>query len=212
MSIRLVIADHYPLMLDGLEHLFRLEPDMAVLARCRDGEETLRAVHQHHPDILLLDLRLPRKDGLAVLQELHEQKLPTRVVVYAGELSEHEALTALRLGVKGIVLKEMDPPLLVQCVRKVHAGGQWLERQATGRVLDKLFQREAGARALTGVLTSQEIKIVQLVVSGLPTKAIAKELYISEGTAKSHLHNIYDKLRLAGRPALLHFAQANGLV
>jgi DNA-binding NarL/FixJ family response regulator len=212
MSIRLIIADNHPLILDGLENLFRLEPDIAVLARCRDGEETLRAVRQHQPDIVILDLCMPRKDGLAVLQEMHEQKLPTRVVVLAGELSEHEALNALRLGVKGIVLKEMDPQLLVQCVRKVHAGGQWLERHATGRVLDKLFQREAGARALTGVLTPREIEIVRLVVAGLPTKAIAKELYIGEGTVKIHLHNIYDKLHLAGRPALRSFAQDKGLV
>jgi DNA-binding NarL/FixJ family response regulator len=127
-------------------------------------------------------------------------------------LDEHEALKALRLGVGGIVLKEMEPQLLVQCVRKVHAGGQWLERHSTSRVLDRLLQREAGARELAGVLTPREREILRLVAGGLQNKAIAKELFISEGTVKIHLHNIYEKLRLDGRLALLRYAQEKGLV
>lgn len=212
MSIRLVIADDHPLILNALEDLFRLEPDVKVLARCRDGEETLQAVRQHRPDLLILDIRMPKKDGFAVLQEMHEEKLPTRVVILAAELDEHEALKVLRRGVGGIVLKEMAPQLLVQCVRKVHAGGQWLERQSTGRVLDRLLQREAGARELAGVLTPREREIMRLVASGLQNKAIAKELFISEGTVKIHLHNIYEKLHIDGRLALLRYAQEKGLV
>jgi DNA-binding NarL/FixJ family response regulator len=212
MSIRLVIADAYPLILAGLDALFRLEPDMEVLAHCQDGDEALHAVCHHRPDVLILDLHMPQKDGLTVLQEMHAEQLPTRVVLLAAELSDKEALTALRLGVHGIVLKEMDPHLLVQCVRKVHAGGQWLERHATGRALDTLFKREAGARALAGVLTPREIAIVQLVVQGLETEAIATQLYISKWTVKTHLHNIYAKLHLDGRLALLRYAQDKGLV
>ena len=176
MSITLVIADNHPLILNGLEQLFHLEPDVKVLARCRDGEETLQAVRQHQPDVLILDVRMPGKDGLAVLQEMHEEKLPTRVVIYTGDLSDSEALKAMHLGVGGVVLKEMMPQLLVQCVRKVHAGGQWLERHSAGRVLDKLLQREAGARELAEVLTTREFEIMRLVVSGLRNETIAKEL------------------------------------
>jgi len=212
MSIRLVIADDHPLILDGLENLLRLEPDMEVLARCRDGEETLRAVHQHKPDILILDIHMPRKDGLAVLQEIREEKLPTRVVILTAELDENEALKLMRLGVGGVILKEMASQMVVQCVRKVHAGGQWLERHSTSRMLDKLLQREAGVHELAGVLTPREIEIMRLVASGLQSKAVAKELYISEGTVKSHLHNIYDKLHLDGRLTLLRYAQDKGLV
>ncbi len=212
MSIRLVIADDHPLILNGLENLFHLEPDVEVLACCRDGEETLQAVRRHQPDLLILDIRMPKKDGLAVLQEMREEKLPTRVVVLTGALDENEALRFLRLGVSGVVLKEMAPHLLVQCIRKVHAGGQWLERHSTGRVLDKLLQREAGARELAGVLTPRELEVMRLVVSGLRNEAIAKELYISEGTVKVHVHNIYDKLQLDGRWSLLRYAQDKGLV
>jgi two-component system, NarL family, nitrate/nitrite response regulator NarL len=212
MSIRLVVADGQPLFLDGLENLFRQEPDVEVLARCRDGEETLRAVRQHKPDVLILDIRMSKKDGLAVLQEIHKEKLPTRVVVLTADLDENEALKAMRFGVGGVVLKEMAPHLLVQCIRKVHAGGQWLERHSTARVLDKLLQREAGARELAGVLTPRELEIIRLVASGLPNKVIAKELHISEGTVKAHVHNIYDKLHLDGRLALLRYAQDKRLV
>jgi DNA-binding NarL/FixJ family response regulator len=212
MSIRLVIADDHPLILNGLENLFLLESDIKVLARCRDGEETLQAVRHHQPDLLILDLRMPKKDGLAVLQELHEEKLPTRIVVLTAELEEHEALRLLRLGVSGIVLKEMAPHLLVQCIRKVHAGEPWVERRSVSHVLDKLLRREAGARELAGVLTPRELEVMGLVVNGLRNETIAKELHISEGTVKVHVHNIYDKLQLDGRLALLRYAQDKRLV
>ncbi len=212
MAIRLVIADNHPLILIGLESLFHLEPDVEVLARCRDGEETLQAVRRHRPDLLILDLRMPKKDGLAVLQELHEEKLPTRIVVLTAELEENEALRLLRLGVSGIVIKEMAPRFLVQCIRKVHAGEPWIERRSVSHVLDKLLQREAGARELAGVLTPRELEVMGLVVSGLRNETIAKELHISEGTVKVHVHNIYDKLHLDGRLALLRYTQDKRLV
>ncbi len=128
MPIHLVLADDHPIILDGLEILFRMEKDIQVVARCVNGEEVLQAVRQHRPDILILDIRMPGKDGLAVLREMKDEDLPTRVVLLTVALDEEETLEALRLGVRGVVLKEMAPQMLVQCVRKVHAGEQWLER------------------------------------------------------------------------------------
>jgi two-component system, NarL family, nitrate/nitrite response regulator NarL len=113
----------------------------------------------------------------------------------------------------GVVLKGMAPQLLVQCVRKVHAGEPWIERHSTNRVLHRLLRHEVGARELTGVLTPRELEIVRLVVArGLPNVTIAKELHISEGTVKIHPHNIYEKLHLDGRLALLLYAQDKRLV
>jgi DNA-binding NarL/FixJ family response regulator len=128
MPIHLVLADDHPIILDGLEILFRMEKDIQVVARCVNGEEVLQAVRQHRPDILILDIRMPGKDGLAVLREMKDEDLPTRVVLLTVAPDEEETLEALRLGVRGVVLKEMAPQMLVQCVRKVHAGEQWLER------------------------------------------------------------------------------------
>jgi two-component system, NarL family, nitrate/nitrite response regulator NarL len=124
MSIHLVLADNHPLMLEGLTALFRKEPSMRVLARCGTGEETLQAVQKHRPDVLIFDISLHGKDGFAVLQEIARLQLPTRAVLFTASLSDAVAIQALRMGVKGVVLKEMAPSLLVQCVRKVHAGGR----------------------------------------------------------------------------------------
>jgi DNA-binding NarL/FixJ family response regulator len=212
MPIRLVLADDHPLLLDGLENLFGLEQDIQVLARCGDGVETLRAVREHQPDILILDLRMPRMDGVAVLRAMKKEKLRTRVVLLTVALDEDEVLEAIRLGVRGVVLKEMAPQLMVQCVRKVHAGGEWLERTSVGRALEKMLRREAGAQHIAGLLTPREIEIVRLVASGRRNKAIAETLAISEGTVKLHLHNIYGKLGVDGRVALTLYAQNKGLV
>jgi len=212
VPIRLVLADDHPLILVGLEQLLSLEPDFTVLACCGTGAETLQAVRQHRPDVLVLDIRMPGKDGLGVLRELQEEEIPTRVVILTAALAEDELLEATRLGVRGVVLKEMAPRLLVRCLRKVHAGGEWLERHAIGCALEKLLQREAGAQRLAHVLTARELEIVRLVASGRHNREIAQQLSLSEGTVKLHLHHIYEKLKLDGRVALMLYAQSQGLV
>ena len=130
MPIRLVLADDHPLILDALEQLFGLERDFEVLALCQDGAEALKALDYYQPDVLILDLRMPHKDGLAVLREMQQAQCPTRVVLLTAAIEESEVLEAMRLGVHGVVLKEMASRLLVECVRKVHAGGQWFERRS----------------------------------------------------------------------------------
>jgi DNA-binding NarL/FixJ family response regulator len=212
MAIGLVLADDHPIILDGLEQLFHLEQDFKVLARCTNGEEALRAVRKHRPDVLVLDIRMPGTGGLAVVREMKKEKLPTHIVLLTGALDEHEAMEAIRLGVRGVVLKEMAPKLLVQCIRKVHTGEQWVERRSFGRALETMMRREAGARQIAGVLTPREMEIVRLVASGLHNKEIAAKLAISEGTVKVHLHHIYEKLNVGGRLELTLYAQGKGLV
>jgi DNA-binding NarL/FixJ family response regulator len=189
-----------------------MEQDIQVVARCVNGEEALRAVRQHRPDMLILDIRMPAKDGLEVLREMQKEELPTQVVLLTVALDEEETVEALRLGVRGVVLKEMAPQMLIQCVRKVHAGEQWVERRSVGRAVERLLRREAGAREVAGVLTPREIEIVRMVASGRRNKEIADKLSISEGTVKIHLHHIYEKLQLDGRLELALYAQDKGLV
>ena len=212
MPIRLVVADDHPLILDGVENLFRLEEDFQLLARCKDGIETLNAVRRHKPDVVILDIRMPGKDGLTIAQEMLAEKLPTRVVLLTAELEDDQLLEAVRAGVRGIVLKEMAPQLLVQCVRKVHAGEQWIERRSTAANLEKMLKREAAAREIEALITPREISIVKMVAQDLRNKEIAGKLFIAEGTVKVHLHNICEKLQVKGRLALLRYAREKGLV
>jgi DNA-binding NarL/FixJ family response regulator len=212
MAISLVLADDHPIILDGLELLFRSEPDFLVLARCVNGREALQAVRQHRPDVLILDIRMPGMDGLAVLRQLREENLPTQVVILTVSLGEDELMVLVRLGVRGVVLKEMAPQLLVQCVRKVHAGEQWLEKRSFGRAMEKMLSREAGMREVTDALTPREVEIVRMVAAGLRNKEISDRLSISEGTVKIHLHHIYEKLHLEGRLELALYAQTKGLL
>jgi len=212
MAIRLVLADDHPIVLNGLESLFHLEPDFEVVARCVNGEETVAAVRRHRPDVLILDVHMPRKDGIEVLRELERDQLRTRVVLLAAALEEHEVLEALRLGARGMVLKELAPQLLVQCVRKVHAGGQWLEKQLSARALGTLVRWEGDGRDAKRDLTPRERDIVVMATAGLPTKEMARRLTISEGTVKIHLHNVYKKLKVQNRVELVLYAQAKKLV
>ena len=212
MSIRLVLADDHPIVLDGLENLFRLEPDFQIAARCVSGEEAVVAVRRHQPDVLILDIHMPRKDGLAVLRDLRREKLPTKVVLLAAVLEEEEVLEALRLDVRGMVLKELAPQMVVQCVRKVHAGERWLEKHAVTRVVDSLLRREAGEREAANVLTPREIEMVGMVARGLRNKEMSERLAISEGTVKIHLHHIYRKLKVENRVELILYAQSKRLV
>jgi DNA-binding NarL/FixJ family response regulator len=212
MSIRLILADDHPIVLDGLEQLFRLSQDLSVVARCRDGEETLRALRLYRPDVLILDIRMPRCDGIEVLRILKKEDLPTRVVVLTADLQEAQLLEALQLGVGGIVLKEMAPRLLVEAVREVHAGGRWVDKGSANRALEKLLRRNEEAGEAEPLLTPRELEIVRRVVRGLRNRAIAEELQISEGTVKIHLHNIYDKLEVNGRGELAFRARSKGIV
>jgi DNA-binding NarL/FixJ family response regulator len=212
MPITVITADDHPLLLDAMENLFRLEKDIKVVGRCLDGDEAVRAVCRLKPDILVLDIRMPRKDGLGVLREMRKEKLPTRVVVLTATLDEEELADAIRLGVRGLVLKELAPKLLVQCIRKVHAGELWLEKHSVTSTLEKLLKREAGRNEAVQLLTSREIEIVKQVAGGLRNLEIAKKLYISEGTVKMHLHNIYQKLGVDSRTQLSRYAREKSLV
>jgi DNA-binding NarL/FixJ family response regulator len=213
MPIKLVLADDHRIILDGLAGLFSQESDCTVLACCTTGDEALQAVRRHRPDILILDLRMPGKDGFAVLRDLQKGRFPIKVVVLTADLDENEVLEAIRLGVRGVVLKEMATQQLLQCVRKVYRGGDWLEKNSVKRALEGLLQQEArGVRQDSTLLTAREKELVRLVAQGLRNKEVARELSISEGTVKIHLHNIYEKLSVKGRMELAMFAKNKGLI
>jgi DNA-binding NarL/FixJ family response regulator len=212
MPIRLVLADDHPLILEALASLLSAQEDMEVLAACRSGAAALQAVRLHRPDVLILDLRMPDGNGIEVLRELAAERLPTRTVLLTAAVEDGEMMEAIRLGVAGVVLKEMASASVVQCVRKVHAGEPWLEKHATARALEKLMRRDSGAREGSILLTPRELEIVRLLSRGLRNKEIAARLSISAHTVKVHLSNIYAKLGVEGRLSLLRYAEDKGLL
>jgi DNA-binding NarL/FixJ family response regulator len=212
MTIKLVLADDHPLILDGLDDLFAAEPDFSVLARCRTGTDALEAVRKHQPDVLVLDFRMPGLAALDLLRVIAAAKIPTALTFYTAAINKTEMLEAVRLGVRGVVLKEMPPRLLVECVRTVHAGKYWLEKNVATEALETMLRHQAGARRVGELLTDREIDVVCAVATGLRNKTIADKLNISEGTVKVHLHKIYQKLELDGRHALALYARDQGLI
>ncbi|HEX7271822.1 MAG TPA: response regulator transcription factor [Casimicrobiaceae bacterium] len=210
MPIRLVLADDHPIVLDGLAQLFSAEPDLEVVACASDGDKALEAVRKHQPDILVLDVRMPGKDGLAVVREMSREKLPTRVVILTA-VGHDEVFEAIRLGVRGVVLKDMAPKLLVHCVREVHAGRRWLEKGYATHAVEKLLEREATTHDISKTLTPRELEVARMTAKGMHNRVIAEKLSIAEGTAKLHLHHVYAKLRVDGRVALMQYLQSHGL-
>ncbi|WP_237251684.1 response regulator [Thioalkalivibrio nitratireducens] len=210
MNIGVVVADARPIVLEGLNALISSQPDMRVVARCERGGEALEAIRERRPDIAIVDLALPDQDGLALLRVLREQALPTRCVLFADALNDEQAVEATRLQVEGIVLKDMPTRLLLQCIRKVHDGGRWLETQSMTRVVDRLQRQEAQRSDLLGRLSPRELDVTRHVVAGLNNKDIAEELSLSVGTIKIHLHNIYEKLGIRSRLQLAAYAREKG--
>ena len=210
MAIRVVLADDHPIFLNGLEHLLASDGGCQVVARAANGAEAVEAVARHRPDVLVIDLAMPVVNGIEAVRTLKERGAAARVVILTAEVEDDDVLEAIRLGVRGVVLKEMAPQLLIDCIRTVHNGGQWLEKHAVGRALERMLLRESGRADLS--LTEREVEIVRMVVAGLRNKEVADRLSISEGTVKMHLHRIYKKLEIDGRMELSRVAREKGLL
>lgn len=210
-KVRLVVADAYPLMLNGLKELFEREPGFVVVATARSTSEVIDALRRLDPDVLLLDGDLPQYNGDDPLNAIRNLPWNGRVVLHASSLDHRQALEALRLGVPGVILKTMTPDLLLQCVQRVHDGHQWLEKDSLSQVLEVILQRQHEKQQMEARLTPREAEVVRLAANGFANKKIAKKLSISTSTVKSHLHNIYEKLEVEGRWELSQLAREREL-
>lgn len=210
MPIRVVLVDDHQIVLHGLQQLFDRQKDFDVVACCRDGASAMEAVAAHHPDVLVLDLRMPEWSGLDVLRALSGQHTGCRRVLLTAAIRDDEVMEAVKLGAMGLVLKESSPAILLECVRSVHNGAQWIDRETATRAVRTMLDPDSTLQG-SGNLTPRETEIVRMVAQGLRNTAIAKRLSISEGTVKVHLHNIYDKLNVADRLELVLRAQQKRL-
>jgi DNA-binding NarL/FixJ family response regulator len=205
--VRLLLADDHPIVVQGLLSLFATEPDLEVLAACSDGRELLAALRTHHADVLLLDQSMPGLSGTAILRRLAEDGDLPPAILLTGTIAEEQALEAVRLGVRAIVLKEEAPRLLLDTIRAVARGERPLAPELVRRAYGPRTPQAAEGHDR---LTSAELKIVRLVCRGLPNKHIARELDISEATVKIHLHRVFRKLNVSNRVQLTIRAQQGG--
>jgi len=206
-TIRIVVADDHPIFRDGLRKLLGSDENLAIVGEAADGNECVQLVVKVKPDILLLDLRMPNKDGLAVLEEVNFDVLQTRVIVLTATEDDRDVIRAMRLGARGVVLKQSATDLLLKSIYRVHAGEIWLDQHMTAEVM-RAFSKsaEAGPRREKTLLSDREKEIVQLVAQGFRNKEIGEKLFISEQTVKNHLHNIFDKLGVSDRLELALYA------
>ena len=211
MAIRIVLADDHPIVLHGLQRLFERHADIQVVASCADGAAAMDAVRAEHPDVLVLDLRMPGQSGLDVLRAMAAEGVACKSVILTAAVRDRDVTEAVKLGAMGLVLKESSPEALVDCVRRVYRGESCFEQETAG-AFEAILDREAAATRAAELLTPREIEIVRMVAQGLRNRVIAERLSISEGTVKVHLHNIYEKLKVDGRLELVLCAQEKGIV
>jgi two-component system, NarL family, nitrate/nitrite response regulator NarL len=213
--ISIVIADDHPIFRDGLRRLLEAEADLRVAGTAGDGEEAVRLVRKHKPDVLLLDLAMPRRSGLDVLRDLSADPTGVHVIVLAAAVDETQMIEALELGARGIVLKDTTTTLLIKCIHVVVEGQYWVGRESVSGLVDGLRQarqqRHERAASRYG-LTDRQMEIVTAIVAGSSNRVIAESLGISEDTVKQHLTSIFDKCGVSSRVELAMFAVHHRLV
>jgi DNA-binding NarL/FixJ family response regulator len=215
-TINIVISDDHALFREGLRKLLEAEPGMQIVGEAVDGEETVKVVRQLKPHVLLLDLSLPKLSGLEVLAELSKLELQTRTIMLTAGIEREQVVEALQLGVRGIVLKHSALQLLLKSIRCVNEGQYWVGQEGVSDLIHAL-RRMKPSRGVSEVprnfgLSSREMEVIALIVAGYTNKDLARELGISENTAKHHLTNIFDKLGVSNRLELVLYSVDHGLV
>ena len=212
-SIKVLITDDHAVFRDGLRKLLEGADDISVVGEASNGNQCIKMLGKFKPDILLLDLRMPDKGGLDVLREVNFDSLHTRVIVLTAAEDDHGVIRAMRLGARGVVLKQSASDLLLKSIRQVHDGEIWLDNRTTAEVIDAFKKSaESGQRREKPLLSDREKGIVQLVAQGFHNREIGEKLFISEQTVKNHLHNIFDKLGVSDRLELALYAVHHRLI
>jgi len=174
-QIRVLLADDHAIFRDGLRKLLDADEDITIVGEAQNGAECIRLLTKLKPDILLLDLRMPDKDGLAVLEEVNFDTLPTRVVVLTAAEDDRDVVRAMRLGARGVVLKQSATDLLVKSIHRVHAGEIWLDNRMTAEVM-KAFSKssESGPRREKPLLSDREKELCSSSRKAFATRKSAK--------------------------------------
>jgi DNA-binding NarL/FixJ family response regulator len=214
--IRVAIADGLSIRRAVLRELLTLKGEFQVVAEARKGKEVSEVIEEFRPDVLLLDLKMPNPDGLAVLRNLRNSAVKTKVIVLAAPEDKAQFVQAMKLGASGIVLKQTGPELFFKSIRKVHAGEIWLDSGTMAAVMRQFSSRlECAAveadKPERPPLSPRERQIVALIAQGFKNKEIADQMDISDQTVKNHLHKIFDRLGVSKRLDVALYAIYNNI-
>jgi RNA polymerase sigma factor (sigma-70 family) len=215
--IKVVIADDHALFRDGLRKLLSVEKDILVVGEAANGDEVGKIVERMRPDIMLLDLKMPKGDVVQNLLEIAARCPATKVMVLTAFSDEESVLNAAKGGAKGYVPKGVPTTILLQAIKTVYNGGVWIDKEIPSwQIFEEIAQAQASdvspeVDESIKALTKREMEILRLVAEGLTNEEIGKKIFISEKTVKTHLTNIFDKLKVNNRfkAALMLMGQAH---
>jgi DNA-binding NarL/FixJ family response regulator len=205
-SVSIVVADDHPIVLGGLVTLLKQDKSLHLVATCANGREALDAIRTLKPDLALLDFNMPRLSGLQVLEALIAEQLPTRVCFLAASLGDKEIVAVVNRGAFGIILKESAPDTLIAALHAIATGQKWLSGALVNGASARLRELQAEITRVSAALSPREIEIMLKVAEGWSNKEVGRQLKISEGTVKMHLHSIYQKIDVSNRTSLANFA------
>ncbi len=215
-AVRIVVADDHPVVRFGVRNILMSEEGFDVVAEAEDGEEAITQTLEHEPDVLLLDLQMPRLPGLEAMRAIMSKSPRVKIILLTSTVSSQQVIEALQIGARGIVLKDSVAGDLTEAIRAVASGDYWIGGERVVNLLQALHGLMAKASAVpekkTFGLTPRELEVVQCIVEGCSNKDIAKQFNISEETVKRHLSNTFDKTGVSTRLELALFAISHKLV
>jgi NarL family two-component system response regulator LiaR len=209
-KIRVLIADDHPIVRDGLRTLIITEPGMELVGEAVNGEEAVRMALDQKPDVILMDLVMPIKDGLEAISEIKNVYPNIAILVLTSFSEENKVFPAIRAGALGYLLKDSSPQQLLQAIYDVHRGEASLHPSIALQLIREINQPSELPPA-EDPLTERELEVLKLVAQGLTNQEIAERLYRSEWTVRTHVRNILSKLHLANRTQAALYALREGL-
>ncbi|HRQ38710.1 MAG TPA: response regulator transcription factor [Chloroflexota bacterium] len=210
-GIRVFLADDHAVVRRGLEALIETQADMVVVGTAVDGVEAVQLVDQLLPDVILLDIQMPRKNGVAAISEIKAAHPNAHILVLTSFGDDDTVFAAIKAGAMGYLLKDSSPQELMEAIRHVHEGRASLHPDIALKVIQELNKPPTDLPLTTDPLTEREVEVLKLVARGLTNQDIADQLVISERTVRTHLSNILGKLHLANRTQVALYALRQGL-